>query len=598
MGVAGMSKRFRFFILAVLVALGASFIYPTIHWYFIVDKDTKALASSSKEQIRKYAKDKAQAGMTTLLALAASSPDSAVPAEYGFLLQTAKKNYEDRVLEQPATWNLDAVVRGFKGTLEQGVPVSYELRKALEDQYAAEILAYKRETTKIIQLGLDLSGGISAVLQADASRAEALSQEQKKRALNDDERKEALERAVETLKARADSFGVSEPIIRSDFDNLRVYLDIPGLKDPERISQFLVSGGSLRLQIVDDETTEKFLAFQNQFKAQNGGAAWEEGFALPQDLIPAGMKIRAYVQKDTYGVDVVQRYIVTKETGESLIDGSYISEAQPDRDQFGKPTVNFVMTGEGAEKFRTMTRDNVGKSMAIVLDGKVRAYANIQEEIGAGQVRITGFSFDESQAIAKVLRAGALSVDLTIDSVQSVGAALGEDAIKSGMYAVALGFALVIVFMLVYYLGSGVVANIALLMNVFFMMAILSVFNLTLSLTSIAGLILTVGMAVDANVIIFERIKEENLLGKSRSAAVKTGYGKAFWTILDSNITTIIASVLLASFGTGPIKGFAVTLTVGIITSMFTALFVTRLIQDFGTEQLGQTKLSIAWGRK
>jgi preprotein translocase subunit SecD len=185
-----------------------------------------------------------------------------------------------------------------------------------------------------------------------------------------------------------------------------------------------------------------------------------------------------------------------------------------------------------------------------------------------------------------------------VESVQAVGASLGADAVQSGIMAIIVGFGLIFVFMLVYYLGCGVIADIALIMKLYFMFAILAVFNLTLTMTSIAGLILTVGIAVDANVIIFERIKDELRAGKGRAAAVAGGYKKAFWTIIDSNITNLIVAILLAYLGTGPIAGFAVTLMAGIVTSLFSALFVSRLIQDFETEQLGHTKMSIAWRLK
>jgi preprotein translocase subunit SecD len=188
-----------------------------------------------------------------------------------------------------------------------------------------------------------------------------------------------------------------------------------------------------------------------------------------------------------------------------------------------------------------------------------------------------------------------MPVDLVVESYQSIGATLGEDAIRAGVRAIILGFALVMVFMASYYKGAGFIADLALILNLFFIVSILSVFNLTLTLTSIAGIILTVGMAVDANVIIFERIKEEYRLGKSPRSAISTGFKKAFWTIMDANITTFIAAIFLSQLGSGPIKGFAVTLAVGIISSIFTALFVSRLIFEFFAEVLKRDRLSISW---
>jgi preprotein translocase subunit SecD len=282
---------------------------------------------------------------------------------------------------------------------------------------------------------------------------------------------------------------------------------------------------------------------------------------------------------------------------ENGLPGQHITDAQFARDPISnQPVVNFVLDSEGGDQFARLTRDNVGGSLAIVMDDRVRAYARIQEEIPTGQVRISGFDQSEAEDIATVLRTAALPIDLNIINQQAVGAQLGEQAIQAGLRAIALGFVLVIIFMAVYYKGAGLLADLILILNLFFIMAVLSVFNLTLTLTSIAGIILTVGMAVDANVIIFERIKEEYRLGKSPRASVEAGFQKAFWTIMDANVTTFIAAIFLSQLGTGPIQGFAVTLAVGIVSSMFTALFVSRLIFDVSTEQFRRSKLSIGWG--
>ncbi len=304
-----------------------------------------------------------------------------------------------------------------------------------------------------------------------------------------------------------------------------------------------------------------------------------------------------YVSRDEYGIDERVNWIVIYEDiNEYGLDGSHIQDAQVARDQLtNRPTVNFVLDGEGADRFAALTRDNVGTSLAIVMDDTVRAYARIQEEIPTGQVRITGFTEEEAQNIALVLRTAALPVELDVVNQQVVGASLGETAINVGLQSIAYGFALIILFMVLYYKGAGLVADVALILNLFFIVSILSAFNLTLTLTSIAGIILTVGMAVDANVIIFERIKEEYRLGKGARSAVRAGFQKAFWTIMDANTTTFIAALFLSQLGSGPVQGFAVTLAVGILSSMFTALVVTRLFFEFSTEVLKRTKLSIAW---
>ena len=280
------------------------------------------------------------------------------------------------------------------------------------------------------------------------------------------------------------------------------------------------------------------------------------------------------------------------------LEGAYIQQAQVSRNPITQqPTVIFNLTGEGGDIFFKLTSENVGNVMAVVLDDRVKAAATISEPI-RNQVQVTGFTQSEAEDLALVLETGALPVPLEILSQQAIGASLGEDAIRTGLNSIALGIAAVLLFMLVYYKGAGLVADLALVLNLFFLVSVLSVFNFTLTLPSIAGVILTVGMAVDANVIIFERIKEEYRLGKSASAAVTAGFGKAFWTVMDANITTFIAAIALSQLGSGPIQGFAVTLSVGVVSSMFTALVVSRLIFDFFTETLHVERLSIDWKRR
>jgi preprotein translocase subunit SecD len=255
-----------------------------------------------------------------------------------------------------------------------------------------------------------------------------------------------------------------------------------------------------------------------------------------------------------------------------------------------------MLDTEGAEIFYRLTSANVGKPLAIVLDGRVKSQATIQTAI-RDAVRLTGFGQEEANNIALTLRTAALPVELEVVNQQSIGASMGEDAIRQGMYAMIGGIAAILIFMLAFYKTAGINAIVAQILNFYIMFSILSAFSFTLTLPSIAGFILTIGMAVDASVIIFERMKEEIRLGKGRKAVVETGFDKAFWAIMDSNITTLIAALFLSQLGSGPIQGFAVSLSVGIFSSVFTALFVSRLIFDFGTDVLRQKKVSITWSR-
>jgi len=275
--------------------------------------------------------------------------------------------------------------------------------------------------------------------------------------------------------------------------------------------------------------------------------------------------------------------------------GTFIRDAQVSRDPLSsQPVVNFVLTSEGGEIFYKLTSANVGKVLAVVLDNKIKAQATIRTSI-RDQVQVEGFNAEEAQDLALVLRTGSLPVPLTIISQQAIGASLGEDAIRQGIRASLLGLGLVILFMLIYYRRGGINAVVAQVLNLYFMVAILSAFNFTLTLSAIAGLVLTVGMAVDASVLIFERMKEEIRLGKSTTAVVKAGFDRAFWAIADSNITTFIAALVMSFFGKSNIKGFAVTLAVGIVSSMFTAVFVSRLIFDFNLEVMHVKHLRVSW---
>ena len=280
---------------------------------------------------------------------------------------------------------------------------------------------------------------------------------------------------------------------------------------------------------------------------------------------------------------------------EVALEGKYIKSAEIGSDYTGRPQVNFILEGEGVQIFADFTTAHTGESLAIVSDDKVKSYARINEPITGGQVALSGFGLEEAQNIKKVLQTAWLNVPLSVESQQVVGASLGDQAIAQGVNALMYGLLAVMIFMLIWYKGAGINAIVAQILNLYIMFSILSAFNLTLTLPSIAGMILTIGMAVDANVIIFERIKEELRLGKSRAAAIQAGFNNAFWAIMDSNITTFIAAMFLSQLGSGPIQGFAVSLAIGVVSSVFTALVVSRLMFDFGTEVMRKKHVSISW---
>lgn len=573
-----MSKRLRFSIVLALLIVAGVFIYPTIQWYFFVPESDQQLAQSSRFEVREHARQQADQALSELRTLAEESPEAALPEEYSFAVDIARENYEISGRDVPEAWTVRNVLASFRS--EQAAFNQFE------NHYRQEIQNLKDLRSRIIQLGLDLSGGMSVILQANV---ESL-QEEIGREPSEEEIQEAIDLALVVLRNRIDQFGITEPQIRQ-MGELRIAVDIPGDADPERINNFLRGRGSLNFHIVNQEATQQLIEYQQN----NPGWSPESG-EIP-DFVPAGSEVVPYVQENQYGIDELERYIVIRSSVEEHgLPGEYLTDATVGSDPVtNRPVVNFTLNSEGASRFSQLTRNNVGNSLAIVLDERVRAYAQIQEEIPGGQVRISGFSEEEAQSISRVLRTAALPIELQVVSQEVVGPSLGQQAVNVGLQSILLGLALVILFMVAYYKGAGVIADFILLLNLFLIMSILSVFNLTLTLTSIAGIILTVGMAVDANVIIYERIKEEYRLGKGRRAAVQAGFEKAFWTIMDANITTFIAALFLSQLGTGPIQGFAVTLSVGIITSMFTALFVSRLIFDFTTDVLRRSKLSISW---
>jgi preprotein translocase subunit SecD len=351
--------------------------------------------------------------------------------------------------------------------------------------------------------------------------------------------------------------------------------------------------GLLTFHIADTDA----LALVREYEAANPGVLLDAAGNVRDrgvlSVIPKGDVLRGVFQKDEYGLDELKGYTVLKE--EVGLNGTEIRDAQVGSDPItGEPTVNFVLTSAGGEIFYKLTSANVDRVLAVALDNKVKAQATISEAI-RDQVRVSGFDQQEASDLALVLRTGALPVPLQIISQQAIGASLGEDAIREGVNASALGLGLVVLFMLVYYRRAGFNAVIAQILNLYFMVSILSVFNFTLTLAAIAGLILTVGMAVDASVLIFERMKEEMRLGKSTPAVVKAGFDRAFWAIADANITTFIAAMVLSQLGKGSIQGFAVTLAVGLVSSMFTAVFVSRLIFDFNVDVLKVKKIWVSW---
>lgn len=520
------------------------------------------------------------------------------------------------------------------------------MQSKTEDELGAQL-------DKAIKLGLDLRGGMHAVLEVDKSE------------LSDDEAEGALDRAMEVIRNRVDQYGVSEPVIQKQGDD-RMVVQLPGIEDEESLKKLIGRTALLEFKLVltDVEARQIFdridriivqktdggevlpgtkpgdsdLALSDtsaayadtagmtpaaldslfadkpltsKFSGLSGGTAWvpKDDVREVQKLLElaAGGNDFSMIPVDAtiaWGADDVtlrggervrELYVLEKGTP---LTGAGIKNARVkfgmDENDPGAPGVEMTMNSDGRTIFARMTGANVGKQIAIVLEGQVTSAPFVREKIRDGVASITGgFNDKDAQQLNVVLKAGALPAPMLFVEERTVGPSLGSDSIRRGVRAGLVGAIIVVVFMILYYKGAGMIAVFALALNLFLLFAILAGFHATLTLPGIAGIVLTIGMAVDANVLVFERIREELRNGKTVRAAIESGYNRAFVTIVDANVTTLISAVVLYQFGTGPIKGFAVTLSAGIMANMFTAILVTRLIFDGITARFQPRKLSI-----
>jgi len=381
----------------------------------------------------------------------------------------------------------------------------------------------------------------------------------------------ASSQALETIRNRIDKFGVSEPLIQKQGER-EIVIQLPGLKDPERAIALIGRTAVLEFRMIDEEND-------------------------PQEAVDYG---------PPFGSELVFQHRADPQTGritkipylvkrEVLLTGDLLSDARVAFDsQFNEPYVSLNFDSQGARIFERITGRNVGKRIAIILDGKLHSAPVVREKIAGGKAQVSGgFTLTDATDLAIVLRAGALPAPVNIIQNVTVGPTLGKDSIEAGIKAIILGAIFVLVFMLVYYKTSGLIANIAITLNIVMLLGAMSWFNATLTLPGIAGILLTIGMGVDSNVLIFERIKEELKAGRTPRSAVNAGYDRAWWTIVDSHVTTLITAAVLFQFGSGPIKGFAVSLSLGILINLFTSLVGTKFAFDIQNDTIGIKKLSI-----
>ena len=473
-----------------------------------------------------------------------------------------------------------------------------------------------------LNLGLDLQGGIHLVLEV---KTEGMEQQ---------EAQDAVAQAQEVIRNRVDQFGVAEPTIQRQGDN-RIIIELPGVQDVQRAKDLVGQTALLEFQLLEpSEDRTRLIQRIDQVLAPEEEEEEEEDLLLSstaesaplssmlnfagedltvsgrdlqrvknllntpeaQELIPADVEfIFSSKPAGAEGNEFYFLYLVGKKpemTGH-MIQDAFVSIGQI-VEYMGQPIVNFSTTDEGVRLFSRITGAHIGERMAIVLDESVYSAPVIQSKISEGRGIITGSGTqEEAKDLAIVLRAGALPAEVEIIEDRTVGPSLGRDSIEQGKTAAIYSMVLIAIFMILYYRATGLIADFALLLNMLFIMAVLAGFHATLTLPGIAGIILTIGMAVDANVLIFERIREELRSGKTIRAAIDSGYGHALSAIIDANVTTFLVGIVLYQFGTGPIRGFALTLCIGIISSLFTAFFVTRTIFDLITRKSEQSTLSI-----
>ncbi|MCF6201167.1 MAG: protein translocase subunit SecD [Hydrogenimonas sp.] len=383
----------------------------------------------------------------------------------------------------------------------------------------------------------------------------------------------AITQAVDTIRNRLDQFGLAEPTVAKQGKE-KILVEVPGIKTPEqeqRIRELIAKAAHLQLMAIDEE------------RAANVDRMTPAEAAKYGDVILKGAQDgRKYLVKEI-----------------PILDGSMLTDARVGFDQNNQPVINFSLNSQGAKIFGEFTGKNVGKRLAVVLDNKVYSAPVIRERIGGGSGQISGgFSVKEAHDVAIALRSGALLAPVFMEEKRSVGPSLGADSIKASMIALITGFIAVVFFMVFYYGVAGVIADLALIVNLFLILAIMALFGATLTLPGMAGIVLTVGMAVDANVIISERIRELLYEGKSVAKAIEQGYANAFSAIFDANITTLIAAVVLYAYGTGPIKGFAITISIGILASMLTAILGTHGIWQILEKRVEKKRLGFWFGVK
>ncbi|PKL15414.1 MAG: protein translocase subunit SecD [Spirochaetae bacterium HGW-Spirochaetae-6] len=639
------SGLLRGIIIVGFTVLATFILKPTYNWYYQLPESEKQLASVSKKDLSQIT-EKIEENVQWLR--------KTIGDRKWFQIAKSKgsSKYLLDIRPQSTTYVFDLELDKLSDMVKKLNP-KFSDTADLEKRYAEtkklmaevdQIEALKRMRKTIIKMGLDLAGGVHFALGIDEEKLQAnidrkfkpqlepdkvkekiktenptfteqqiqeeipkqieKIKEQMERILQD-ERDNGVDRALMKIRNRIDQFGVAEPIIRKGPQNT-IIVELAGEKDKESSKEIVTTVGKLTLQLVDEDYLEK-IGKTNADISMSAGQGGRINYIIDRDFIAEQRRTKALPQgTDFYWYQEMDRFSMLRNLGtlplktNIELDGEHINDARADFDQMGiDVNVAFELDSEGAAKFAQITKNNVNKRLAIVLDDVIRSAPNIQGEIPLGKAQITGkFNTEEAKNLAAILRAGALPIPLKVEEERVVGPSLGADQINSGIQAAIYALGLLFIFLIIYYRWSGFNVNLAQILNLYFIFAIMAQLGATLTLPGIAGIVLTLGMSVDANVIINERIKEEIRGGRSIESAVQHGYQSAFRTILDSNITTLFAAIILALIGTGPIKGFGITLIIGLVMNIFTAIFVTRYVYDIFIYKFKVKKLSIGGGIK
>ena len=624
------NSKSAFILILFVIILSVLFIWPnigtkTIKVYFLPNLSEKEIHESA-EAIQNYLNKHYKDRFTGVL----TEEPTAKPDE-----KNANKMPDNETKSYFYKISGNFVQAAFINELyrQPGVdPERIEVKKLWVEEYL---------NAKPFKLGLDLQGGMNLLMEADFAKLKKQLEEhysptyladlktkigretdkkEKKRleyevaqvdrllALTTEQKKEYVSGAMEIIHSRIDKTGVGEPLIRIQGDD-KIEISLPGVASPEAAKKIVsstsrveyrlsapINNGEVQYQSAANEYFSKYLEQPGDARKEAFIQEIEKKINLPPQF---GIYVSWTKDHQTGSKIILPRHFLILErkvslSGDDISPKTFVSANM----ETGQNVVHFALTPQGTKKFAKITSENIGKFLAILIDDKVRSFPVIKSAIVTGEGEISGdFTNQEAKDLAMIIKEGALPVPMKIVEERSVGPSLGKQSIERGVMAIALGMLCVAMYMIIYYHIPGIISIMALLLNVLFMSAFLAMIDYTITLPGLAGVVLTFGMIVDSNVIIFERVREELHRGKSLKSALEISYDKSTWTIIDSNLTTIVAAILLMQFGVGPIKGFAVTLCIGILTSLFTSLYVSKSCFAFILYSLNVSKMSFGWGK-